>query len=163
MADRNSDVGSAPVEQVVVEASEALRDRKQTRTPDKEWVRLYDHFKREWQIYAMLLPTIIWFLVFLYKPMYGLQIAFKDYSIFKGVADSPWIGFEHFKTLFSNDQFIRAVRNTITISFYNLLFGFPAPIILALMFNEVLHATYKRTAQTIVYLPHFISSVIIAG
>ncbi len=163
MADRNSDVGGAPIEQAVVEASEALRDRKQTRTPDKEWVRLYDHFKREWQIYAMLLPTIIWFLVFLYTPMYGLQIAFKDYSIFKGVADSPWIGFEHFKTLFSNDQFIRAVRNTITISFYNLLFGFPAPIILALMFNEVLHATYKRTAQTIVYLPHFISSVIIAG
>jgi putative aldouronate transport system permease protein len=79
------------------------------------------------------------------------------------VAGSPWIGWEHFETLFSNDQFIRAVRNTITISFYNLLFGFPAPIILALMFNEVMHATYKRTAQTIVYLPHFISSVIIAG
>jgi len=95
--------------------------------------------------------------------MYGLQIAFKDYSIFRGVSGSPWIGFEHFGTLFSNDSFIRAVKNTITISFYNLLFGFPAPIILALMFNEILHASYKRTAQTIVYLPHFISSVIIAG
>ena len=130
---------------------------------DGRWVRLYDHFKREWQIYLMLLPTIIWFLVFLYKPMYGLQIAFKDYSIFRGVANSPWIGWEHFQTLFSNDSFIRAVRNTVTISFYNMLFGFPAPIILALMFNEVMHATYKRTAQTIVYLPHFISSVIIAG
>lgn len=163
MSDRNSDVGGSPIEEVVVKASEALRDRKQTHPADKNWVRLYDHFKREWQIYAMLLPTIIWFLVFLYKPMYGLQIAFKDYSIFKGVANSPWIGFEHFQTLFSNDQFLRAVRNTIAISFYNLLFGFPAPIILALMFNEVLHATYKRTAQTIVYLPHFISSVIIAG
>ena len=163
MSDRNSDVGGSPIEEVVVKASEALRDRKQTHAADKNWVRLYDHFKREWQIYAMLLPTIIWFLVFLYKPMYGLQIAFKDYSIFKGVVNSPWIGFEHFQTLFSNDQFLRAVRNTIAISFYNLLFGFPAPIILALMFNEVLHATYKRTAQTIVYLPHFISSVIIAG
>jgi putative aldouronate transport system permease protein len=130
---------------------------------DSRATRLFDHFKREWQIYLMLLPTIFWFLVFLYKPMYGLQIAFKDYSIFKGVADSPWIGWEHFQTLFNNDQFLRAVRNTITISFYNLLFGFPAPIILALMFNEILNASYKRTAQTIVYLPHFISSVIIAG
>lgn len=125
--------------------------------------KILHHLRREWQIYLMLLPTIIWFIVFLYKPMYGLQIAFKDYSIFRGVANSPWIGFEHFEYLFSNDQFIRAVKNTITISALNLLFGFPAPIILALMFNEVLNATYKKTAQTIVYLPHFISSVIIAG
>ena len=77
---------------------------------------LFDHFKREWQIYVMLLPTIIWFIVFLYKPMYGLQIAFKDYSIFRGVANSPWVGLEHFQNLFSNDQFIRAVWNTIKIS-----------------------------------------------
>lgn len=130
---------------------------------DGRWVRFYDHVKQEWQIYVMLLPTIIWFLVFLYKPMYGLQIAFKDYSIFRGVAGSPWVGWEHFETLFTNDQFKRAVSNTIKISALNLLFGFPAPIILALMFNEILHASYKRTAQTIVYLPHFISSVIIAG
>lgn len=163
MSDRNSDVGGAPIEEVVTQATEALRDRKKSSARSNKRAQLYDHFRREWQIYAMLLPTIIWFLVFLYKPMYGLQIAFKDYSIFRGVAGSPWIGFEHFQTLFDNDQFLRAVRNTITISFYNLLFGFPAPIILALMFNEVLHATYKRTAQTIVYLPHFISSVIIAG
>lgn len=130
---------------------------------DDRWTRTLDHFKREWQIYVMLLPTIVWFIVFLYKPMYGLQIAFKDYSIFRGVADSPWIGWEHFEVLFGNDQFLRAVRNTIYISALNLIFAFPAPIILALMFNEILNASYKRTAQTIVYLPHFISSVIIAG
>lgn len=124
---------------------------------------LSDHIRNEWQIYLMLLPVIVWFLLFLYKPMYGLQIAFKDYSIFRGVAASPWVGWEHFETLFGNDQFIRAIWNTIQISALNLLFGFPAPIILALMFNEVIHATYKRTAQTIVYLPHFISTVIIAG
>lgn len=122
-----------------------------------------DRFKRDWQIYVMLAPTIIWFIVFLYKPMYGLQIAFKDYSIFRGVAASPWVGFEHFETLFSSDQFLRAVSNTIKISALNLIFGFPAPIILALMFNEILKVGFKRTAQTIVYLPHFISSVIIAG
>jgi len=126
-------------------------------------VWLADHFKNEWQLYAMLAPTIIWFVVFLYKPMYGLQIAFKDYSIFRGVAASPWVGWEHFENLFSNDQFIRAVWNTIKISALNLLFGFPAPILLALMFNEIINATYKRVSQTIVYLPHFISTVIIAG
>ncbi|MEN8873643.1 MAG: sugar ABC transporter permease, partial [Pacificibacter sp.] len=126
-------------------------------------VRIGEHLRREWQLYAMLLPTIIWLLVFLYKPMYGLQIAFKDYSIFRGVAGSPWVGFEHFHSLFNNDQFLRALKNTIIMSAYGLLFGFPVPILLALMFNEVLNQAFKKTAQTIVYLPHFISSVIIAG
>lgn len=157
MTDETGHIGTS-TEELVIEAREAQRFRQPSRTE-----RIVDHLKREWQIYVMLAPTIIWFIVFLYKPMYGLQIAFKDYSIFRGVANSPWIGFEHFETLFSNDQFIRAVTNTIKISALNLIFGFPAPIILALMFNEILHATYKRTTQTIVYLPHFISSVIIAG
>lgn len=159
MVEEHTTAGGQPIEETLIEAREAQR----VIVNDGRFARLYDHFKREWQIYLMLLPTIIWFLVFLYKPMYGLQIAFKDYSIFRGVAGSPWIGWDHFQTLFNNDQFLRAVRNTITISFYNLLFGFPAPIILALMFNEILKANFKRTAQTIVYLPHFISSVIIAG
>ncbi|AKS46657.1 carbohydrate ABC transporter membrane protein 1, CUT1 family [Octadecabacter temperatus] len=125
--------------------------------------RIADHLKRDWQLYVLLLPTIIWLIVFLYKPMYGLQIAFKDYSIFKGVAASPWIGFEHFETLFGSEGFTRALRNTIAISFWSLVIGFPVPIILALMFNEILNRKFKSTAQTIVYLPHFISSVIIAG
>lgn len=159
MAEEHTTAAGQPIQEAVIEAREATR----IHISDGRWIRLYDHIKREWQIYVMLLPTIIWFIVFLYKPMYGLQIAFKDYSIFRGVAGSPWVGLEHFQTLFSNDQFLRAIGNTIKISALNLLFGFPAPIILALMFNEVLHASYKRTAQTIVYLPHFISSVIIAG
>ena len=133
------------------------------RPQESRIVRIGAHLKREWQLYAMLLPTILWLVVFLYKPMYGLQIAFKDYSIFRGVAGSAWIGFEHFDNLFNNDQFLRALKNTIIMSAYGLLFGFPVPILLALMFNEVLHQTFKKTAQTIVYLPHFISSVIIAG
>lgn len=124
---------------------------------------LIQHFKKEWQIYVLLAPAVIWFAVFLYTPMYGLQIAFKDYSMFKGIAGSPWIGFEHFETLFNNDDFIRAIWNTAILSGYNLLFAFPAPIILALMFNEILHQFYKKSAQTIVYLPHFISTVILAG
>ncbi|PWQ97070.1 ABC transporter permease [Leucothrix arctica] len=121
------------------------------------------HVRREWQLYLMLAPTVIWFILFLYKPMYGLQIAFKDYSIFRGIEGSSWVGFEHFYTLFGNDQFIRAIWNTLIISSLSLLFGFPIPILLALMFNEILNQTFKRTAQTIVYLPHFISTVIIAG
>jgi putative aldouronate transport system permease protein len=125
--------------------------------------KIVSHLKREWQIYVLLAPTIIWFILFLYKPMYGLQIAFKDYSIFKGIGASPWIGFEHFETLFSSTQFVRAVKNTIILSAYTLFFGFPVPIILAVMFNEIINPIYKRIAQTIVYLPHFISSVIIAG
>ncbi|WP_176086558.1 ABC transporter permease subunit [Martelella sp. HB161492] len=125
--------------------------------------RISDHLKREWQLYLMLAPMIIWLLLFLYKPMYGLQIAFKDYSVFRGISGSPWVGFEHFQTLFDSPQFLRAFKNTVILSFYSLLFGFPMPIILALMFNEVLHQSFKRTSQTIVYLPHFISTVIIAG
>lgn len=125
--------------------------------------KITEHLRREWQIYIMLAPTIIWFIIFLYKPMIGLQIAFKDYSIFRGIAGSPWVGLEHFQTLFGNDQFLRAVKNTIAISALSLCFGFPMPIILALMFNEITHHVFKRTAQTIVYLPHFVSTVIIAG
>lgn len=149
---------SGIVQEQVVEAIESQHKLQPSRIE-----RIGDHLKREWQLYLLLIPTIIWLLVFLYKPMYGLQIAFKDYSVFRGVAGSPWVGFEHFNTLFHNDQFIRALRNTIYISMLSLVFGFPVPILLALMFNEVLHQTFKKTAQTIVYLPHFISSVIIAG
>ncbi|RJE78635.1 sugar ABC transporter permease [Paracoccus sp. JM45] len=145
-------------EELVVEAGEAQRNRRPSRMN-----RVGDHLRREWQLYLLLLPTILWLLIFLYKPMYGLQIAFKDYSVFRGVAGSPWVGLEHFYTLFENDQFIRALRNTIYISLLGLVFGFPMPIILALMFNEVVNQLFKKTAQTIVYLPHFISSVIIAG
>ena len=127
------------------------------------WDRFVDHVKNDWQLYLMLIPTIVWLLLFLYKPMYGLQVAFKDYSVFRGLDGSPWVGLEHFQTLFGNDQFLRAIKNTFLISFYSLIIGFPMPILLALMFNEILNQTFKKTAQTIVYLPHFISSVIIAG
>ncbi|MBE3636793.1 ABC transporter permease [Mangrovicoccus algicola] len=145
-------------EELVIEAREAQRERAPSRV-----ARVGDHLKREWQLYVMLIPTVIWLLVFLYKPMYGLQIAFKDYSIFRGISGSPWIGLEHFQTLFNNDQFLRALKNTVIMSAYGLLFGFPVPILLAVMFNEILSPWYRKTAQTIVYLPHFISSVIIAG
>lgn len=142
--------------------ADTMRDTKQSTVPSR-MDQILHHLKRDWQVYVMLLPTVIWLLLFLYKPMYGLQIAFKDYSVFRGIEGSPWIGFAHFEMLFQSDQFLRAVRNTVILSAYSLLVGFPVPIILALMFNEVLNQKFKKTTQTIVYLPHFISSVIIAG
>jgi putative aldouronate transport system permease protein len=95
--------------------------------------------------------------------MYGALIAFKDFSPGRGFARSPWVGVENFVRFFNSPYFFRLLRNTFLISFYNLLFGFPAPIILALLLNEVRHITYKRLTQTITYLPHFISIIVIAG
>jgi putative aldouronate transport system permease protein len=119
--------------------------------------------RRDWQLYLLLAPLLFWFALFLYKPMSGLVIAFQDFSIFRGISKSPWVGFENFIELFQNDMFVRAFWNTITISGLGLIFAFPVPIILALMFNEVQNATARSWAQTIVYLPHFISVVIVAG
>ncbi|MFT4173677.1 MAG: ABC transporter permease subunit [Rhodocyclaceae bacterium] len=132
-------------------------------TRSNPFERLWKDIKRDWLLYAMLLPTIIWFLVFLYKPMIGLQMAFKQYSAWKGIEGSPWIGFDHFITLFQSEQFIRAIKNTLTLSALSLVFGFPMPILLALMINEVYSKGYRKAVQTIVYLPHFISIVIVAG
>jgi putative aldouronate transport system permease protein len=119
--------------------------------------------RRDWQLYLLLAPMAIWFTLFLYKPMYGLIIAFQDFSIFRGIEKSPFVGFANFIELFQNDMFVRAFWNTITISGLGLIFAFPVPIILALMFNEVQSEIGKRWAQTVVYLPHFISVVIVAG
>ena len=124
---------------------------------------LQEDVRRDWQLYLLLAPMIIWFAVFLYKPMYGLVIAFQDFSIFRGIEKSPWVGFANFVELFHNDMFVRSFWNTIKISGLGLIFAFPVPIILALMFNEVQSGVARRWAQTVVYLPHFISVVIVAG
>ncbi|QCM12756.1 sugar ABC transporter permease [Agrobacterium tumefaciens] len=124
---------------------------------------LQEDVRRDWQLYLLLAPMIIWFAVFLYKPMYGLVIAFQDFSIFRGIGKSPWVGFANFVELFHNDMFVRSFWNTIKISGLGLIFAFPVPIILALMFNEVQNGVARRWAQTVVYLPHFISVVIVAG
>ncbi|KAA3499428.1 sugar ABC transporter permease [Rhizobium rhizogenes] len=124
---------------------------------------LQEDMRRDWQLYLLLAPMLIWFAVFLYKPMYGLVIAFQDFSIFRGIEKSPWVGFANFVELFQNDMFIRSFWNTITISSLGLIFAFPVPIILALMFNEIQSGIARSWAQTVVYLPHFISVVIVAG
>ncbi|WP_241156800.1 ABC transporter permease subunit [Bacillus sp. FJAT-42376] len=118
---------------------------------------------RDRYLYLMLVPFILWYIIFQYKPMAGLQIAFKDYSLFKGIAESPWVGFDNFIRFFESEYFVRTLTNTILISFYGLVFGFPAPILLALLINEVKNKVFKNTVQTLTYLPHFISVVVITG
>ncbi|WP_233531412.1 ABC transporter permease [Paenibacillus alkalitolerans] len=114
-------------------------------------------------IYLMLLPVLAYYIVFHYGPMYGVQIAFKDYGLADGIWGSPWIGFRHFETFFTNYYFWRLIRNTLLINVYELLFAFPAPIILALLLNEIRVGLFKRMVQTISYLPHFISIVVVVG
>ncbi len=114
-------------------------------------------------LYLLLVPFVAYMVVFLYRPMWGLQIAFKDYSLFGGMADSAWIGLDNFKTFLGGPYFLRLLRNTLLIGFYGLLFGFPIPIILAILLNEVRNLNYKKTVQTMFYLPYFVSTVVVAG
>lgn len=114
-------------------------------------------------LYIMLLPVVLYFGLFHYQPMLGIQIAFKDYSFRKGIWSSPWVGFNHFIDFFKSYYFVRLLRNTLFISLNDLIWGFPAPIILALLINELRWNFFKRLVQSITYLPHFISLVVVAG
>jgi putative aldouronate transport system permease protein len=111
----------------------------------------------------MVLPVIAYYVIFDYGPMYGLQIAFKDYSPGDGIWGSRWIGLANFTEFFQSYYFWRLIRNTLLISVYELIFGFPAPIILALLLNELRKQAFKRIVQTVTYLPHFISVVVVVG
>lgn len=114
-------------------------------------------------LYIMMIPVIGYYLIFHYGPMYGAIIAFKDYSPMKGIMGSDWVGLKHFEEFFNSYYFLRVLKNTLLISLYTLLFEFPAPIILALLINEVRKRTFKRVVQTITYMPYFISLVVICG
>lgn len=114
-------------------------------------------------LYMMLLPVIAFYVIFHYLPMYGAQIAFRDYKPKFGITGSEWVGFKNFIEFFKGVYFVRLLRNTLLINILNLIFGFPAPIILALLLNEVFHLRFKKIIQTISYLPHFISTVVISG
>lgn len=114
-------------------------------------------------LYLFVIPGIIWFLIFCYQPMYGVLIAFKDYDIARGVFASKWVGLKYFIDFFKDYNFKSIMTNTIGISVLKLLFGFPAPIILALLLNEIKNNKFKRVTQTISYLPYFVSWVVVAG
>lgn len=133
-----------------------------TKTGNK-WQIFWKDLKRDKLLYLLLILPITVYALFYYKPMFGLQIAFKNYNVFQGISESPWVGFEHFKTFFTSPFFGRTLKNTLMLSLYNMLFAFPAPIILALMFNEVQKIKFKKFVQTCTYIPHFISVVIVAS
>ncbi len=130
-------------------------------------MRFADRARRELSrnryLYMMLIPVVGYYLVFHYAPMYGLIISFEDFVPSLGIWKSPWVGFKHFESFFNSVYAWRLIRNVVIINVYNLIFQFPAPIILALMLNEVRNMPFKRTVQTITYLPHFVSLVVIVG
>ncbi|WP_168119878.1 sugar ABC transporter permease [Paenibacillus sp. HB172176] len=124
--------------------------------------KLRQMLRDKW-MYVLLTPGLLYFLVFKYLPMWGVLLAFKNYQPYLGFSKSEWVGLEHFRILFANPEFGMLLENTLILSFYNLIFYFPAPIILALLLNEIRLSFFKRTIQTLVYVPHFISMVIVAS
>ncbi|MEC0182285.1 ABC transporter permease subunit [Paenibacillus peoriae] len=121
------------------------------------------YFRRYWQLYALLVLPLTYFIVFKYGPMWGVQIAFKDFNFFQGITGSEWIGLDAFREVFRMDDFYRTLRNTIVLNLLDLLVSFPAPLILAILLYEMKVVWFKKLSQTILYIPHFISWVIIGG
>ncbi len=125
--------------------------------------RLFSGIVKHKNIYIMLIPVIAYYILFAYVPMFGNIMAFQDYKITKGIWESPFVGFKHFISFWNDVYFWRLLKNTIRINLYGLVFGFPTPIIFALLLNEVRNITFKKAVQTISYMPHFISTIIICS
>lgn len=125
--------------------------------------RFHRAFKNDWQIYLLLLPAMIMVFIFCYLPLYGIQIAFKDYKAVLGITGSPWVGLKNFTDFFGAYYFKRLLSNTFLLNLYNLLWGFPIPILLAILLNQFERERFKKFTQTIIYVPHFISTVVMAG
>ncbi len=123
------------------------------------WKRLL----RNYELYLFLLPALAYFLIFKYIPMYGIQIAFRDYVPSYGFWESQWVGMKHFQRFWESYNFSTLIKNTLTLTFYSLVVGFPIPVILAIMLNEQNHKWFKKTVQTVTYAPHFISLVVLCG
>ena len=131
------------------------------RTP--HWKATLRLMKRNWVLYLLLLPALVYIATFSYAPMYGIQIAFRNFNFADGITGSPWAGWKWFKFFFNSSKCWPLIRNTLIISFYSVLAGFPVPILLALMLHNIPSQKFKRTAQTLTYLPHFISLVVVVG
>lgn len=134
---------------------------RQTKTADKQSFGKY--MKQNIWLYIFLIPGLLFLIIFKYIPMGGIVIAFQDFKVTRGFLGSEWVGLEHFRYLFHSEDFYRVFQNSILISVYRLVWGFPVPIILSLMLNEMRTQKYKRTMQTVLYLPHFISWVVVVG
>ena len=133
------------------------------------WKSTKDDFRRNWSLYLLVLPVVVYYIVFAYFPMGGVAIAFQDFrlkfglSFFENIMTSEWVGFDHFISLFTSSSFMRALINTLRISITSLICAFPAPIILALLMNEIRSTAFRKTTQVVSYLPHFISIVVVCG
>lgn len=127
------------------------------------WERFSIDLKRNYQKYLIILPIIVFYILFDYKPMYGVIIAFKNFRPVLGIEGSKWVGLANFTRFFNDVNCFRIIKNTLTINFLQLIFGFPMPIILALLLNEVKNMAFKKTVQTITYMPHFIATMILCG
>ena len=125
--------------------------------------RVQKVLKRDWQLLVLCALPVLYFIVFHYIPMYGVQIAFKDFKATDGIWGSAWVGFKHFKRFFASSQFVSLIKNTLGLSLLQILLGFPVPIILAIMLNQVKNQRFRKFAQSILYCPHFISIVVLAG
>lgn len=123
----------------------------------------FTRLKNQKYLQGMAIPGIIWMIIFCYIPMYGIIIAFKKYDIIKPISQAPWVGFQYFKEFFQDDQFWVIMKNTVGISFFKLLIGFPLPILFALFLNELSSDKFKKFVQTVSYLPHFLSWVVLGG
>ena len=143
----------------VVSAASGQSARKRSRVLQK----FAKDLKVNRYLYLMILPVVAFYLIFCYAPMYGIVIAFKDFAPMKGIMGSDWVGFLYFKQFFTSIYAFRTITNTLLLSLYSLLWGFPAPILLALLLNEVKNVVFKKTVQTITYLPHFISLIVVCG
>ena len=124
---------------------------------------LVKNIKRHWELYLLILPVILYFAIFCYGPMYGIQIAFKDYVPGMDILDAEWVGLKHFRRVFKSNQFITALKNTLTLSLIQLVLGFPFPIMMAILLNEMRFTRMKKILQSVSYAPHFISTVAMAG
>ncbi len=143
--------------------SSNVRQSGRTMGGKKYFSVLAGDIRRDFRLYLMLVPVILFFVIFVYRPMWGLKIAFQDYNIYLGSKGSPWVGFKNFIDFFTGPYFWRLLKNTLLISLYGLLFGFPIPIILALLFNEMRRTGIRKIGQTATYIPHFVSAVVVAG
>lgn len=139
----------------------AVAEMSSTRSKAKN--RYLENVRKHWMLYIMIVPGILYYIIFKYVPLAGSVIAFQDFQIFKGITGSSWVGLDNFRFLFTYQDFYNVLRNTALIAFYKLLFGFPAPIILALLFNEIRLMLAKRFLQSLFYLPHFLSWVVVGG
>ncbi len=131
--------------------------------PEPYFTRLYRCIRANKSLYLMILPVLLYYFLFCYKPMYGAVIAFKNFMPGRGIANSPWVGLQNFTDFFTSIYCFRVIKNTLVISLVSIIFGFPAPIILALLLNEIQNNAFKKTVQTITYMPHFISLVVVCG